>query len=160
MKAMRFEMPGDLGSLELAPAVRAHLESHKQHRFFSREAGGQLFASFGDPAVMDVVDVTGPRKTDKRSVFNYEPDRNAERAEILDRFDRGLHFVGDWHTHRQRIPEPSGTDHSSIGDMVRSSSHDLAGFILIIVGQAPFPEGLHVSFHTKSGSTTLRPVTE
>lgn len=119
-----------------------------------------MFASFDDPSVTMVSEITGPRDTDKRSMYNYEPDRIAEKAEIRDRFARGLHFVGDWHTHRQRIPKPSGTDEHSIRELVRFSSHDLAGFVLVVVGQAPFPDGLHVSFHSKKGSTVLVPFTD
>jgi integrative and conjugative element protein (TIGR02256 family) len=156
---LRFKLSADFEILELSPVALAHFEAHKQLRWLSREAGGQLFASFENPSVMQIVDVTGPRPTDKRSVYNYEPDRVAEREEIKDHFRRALHFVGDWHTHKQRIPKPSGTDERSIRELVRCSDHDLSGFILIVVGQAPFPDGLHVSFHSKSGATTvLRPV--
>jgi integrative and conjugative element protein (TIGR02256 family) len=160
-KSLRFKLPADFEILELSPVVLAHCEAHKQLKWLSCEAGGQLFASFENPSVMLIVDVTGPRPTDKRSVYNYEPDRVAEQEEIKDRFSRGLHFVGDWHTHKQRIPKPSGTDERSIRELVRCSDHDLSGFILIVVGQAAFPDGLHVSFHSKSGSTTvLRPIAD
>jgi integrative and conjugative element protein (TIGR02256 family) len=152
---IHFRLPKKWGLLEIAPHVLAHFEVHKQRKMFAREAGGQLFASFEHPSVMKIVDVTGPRQTDKRSMYNYQPDRNAERAEIKERFARGLHFVGDWHTHRQRIPHPSSTDEDSIGELVRFSAHDLPGFVMIIVGQGPFPEGLHVSFHFRAGSEVL-----
>jgi len=156
--ALRFRLPDGMGSLAFFPQVVAHFADHKQRKLFSREAGGQLFASFDDPTVMAVVDITGPRQTDRRSMYNYEPDRIAEKAEIRERFALGLHFVGDWHTHRQRIPEPSGTDEHSIRELVRFSSHDLTGFVLVVVGQAAFPGGLHVSFHSKTGSTVLAPL--
>jgi integrative and conjugative element protein (TIGR02256 family) len=145
----------ELGLLELSCPVLAHFEAHKQRRFLACEAGGQLFATFEKPTVMSIVDVTGPRPTDKRSMYGYQPDRIAERIEIKERFERHLHFVGDWHTHRQRVPKPSLTDEHSMRELVRFSSHDLAGFVLIIVGQTDFPKGLHVSFHSKSGSTLL-----
>lgn len=153
--SLRFCLPDGYGSLEFSPQVLAHFEAHGQRKLFAREAGGQLFASFEDPNVMKVLDITGPRPTDKRSMYSYKPDRIAERAEIKERFARGLHFVGDWHTHRQRTPTPSSTDEHSIRELVRFSSHDLAGFVLVVVGQASFPEGLHVSFHSNAGSTLL-----
>jgi integrative and conjugative element protein (TIGR02256 family) len=155
---LRFRLPNGIGLLEFSPQVLAHLEAHKQRKLFAREAGGQLFASFDDPSVMQILDITGPRQTDKRSIYNYEPDRIAEKAEISERFARGVHFVGDWHTHRQRIPTPSGIDEHSIRELVRLSSHDLVGFVLVVVGQAAFPEGLHVSFHSKTASTLLVPL--
>lgn len=93
-------------------------------------------------------------------MLNYEPDRIAEKAEITERFARNLHFIGDWHTHRQWLPKPSGTDEHSIDELVRFSSHDLEGFILVVVGQAPVPDGLYVSFHSKTRSTVLAPLTD
>jgi len=155
-KPLRYLLPDDIGTLELLPAVLAHFETHKQLKWSAKEAGGQLFACLEDPFCIRIVEGTGPRSTDKRSTYNYLPDRAAEKVEIKERFDRGLHFVGDWHTHKQKLPQPSDTDTRSIRELVRHSNHDLAGFVLIVVGQAPFPNGLTVSFHTKSGSTTLR----
>jgi len=156
--SLAFRLPNSWGLLEVSRSVLNHFESHKQHSFFSREAGGQLFASFSDPSVMNIVDVTGPRPSDKRTTFSYCPDRIAERVEIKERFAKDLHFVGDWHTHYQRVPQPSGRDEQSIRELVRASSHDLAGFVLIVVGQAMFPAGLHVSFHSKSESMQLTPI--
>lgn len=153
-----YSMPHGWGSLSFSDEVLKHFEAHKQRTCLAREAGGQLFATFDDRSVMAVVDATGPRRTDKRSVFSYQPDRAAERIEIADRFERGLHFVGDWHTHRQRLPSPSEEDKQSILESVNQSSHDLVGFVLVIVGQAKFPEGLHVSLHSRDSSVVLTSV--
>ncbi|HKT29156.1 Mov34/MPN/PAD-1 family protein [Dyella sp.] len=153
--ALRFRIPGHDFVLELAPHVLVHLEAHKQLKWTSREAGGQLFADLNDPTVIRVIDVTGPRPTDRRSVFGYEPDRDAERFEISERYAQDLHFIGDWHTHRQRIPIPSRRDEWSMRDMVRQSAHSLLGFFMVIVGQTDFPWGLHVSLHRKDGADRL-----
>jgi integrative and conjugative element protein (TIGR02256 family) len=155
MTGLRYQLPDRFGTLELSEAVIAHLEKHKQRRWLAKEAGGQLFSPLIKPLTLDIVDITGPRPTDKRSVYGYRPDRAAERAEIDERYLHGLHFVGDWHTHKQEIPEPSSTDLQNIRDTVRDSHHDLAGFVLIVVGMAPFPAGLHVSFHMRTGATVL-----
>ena len=156
IEALRYVLPAGAGLLEFAPSVLMHFEAHKQLKCFAREAGGQLFATFDDPSVVRIVEVTGPRSTDRRRVFNYVPDRQAEREEIKERYARGLHFVGDWHTHKQRIPSPSATDQHSIRETVRCSNHDLAGFVLVVVGQEAFPDGLHGSFHSTSTSLILR----
>lgn len=153
-----FRLPSSFGVLELAPEVLAHFEANKQRRCFSREAGGQLFATFNKPSAIKIVKATGPRLTDQRSVFGYEPDRAAEKIEIWENYAQGFHFVGDWHTHRQKVPMPSSTDNSSMSDMVQQSSHDLPGFIMVIVGQARFPEGLYISFHSRVRSVQLKPL--
>jgi integrative and conjugative element protein (TIGR02256 family) len=153
---LTFVLPDKRGLVMIASNVLSHLDRSRQHRCFSREAGGQLFAKFESSGVAHIVDITGPRPTDRRSLFNYIPDRSAEQIEITERFARGLHFIGDWHTHRQRVPEPSTADMRSIREVVNMSSHDLAGFLLLIVGLRPFPEGLHVSFHTRDASSLLK----
>jgi hypothetical protein len=60
--------------------------------------------------------------------------------------------VGDWHTHPEALPGPSGLDIASISDSVRKSTHALNGFLLVIVGQAEPPDGLLVSVHDRLGS--------
>jgi integrative and conjugative element protein (TIGR02256 family) len=105
-----------------------------------------------------VEEVTGPRPGDRRSRTSYVPDRAAEQAEILDCHARGLHYVGDWHSHPDAQPTPSITDLESIAECVTKSAHALNGFLLIIVGQSDPPEGLHVSIHDGAAFHRLTPV--
>jgi integrative and conjugative element protein (TIGR02256 family) len=130
---------------------------HRQLRFWQREAGGQLFGRF-DRSRIEVLEATGPRRTDRRTRTSYVPDRRAEQREIDDRFGRGLHFIGDWHSHPEKIPVPSYRDVSSLNDTVRRSSHSVLAFVLVVVGQLATLEGLHVSiFHGDGTSVELKP---
>lgn len=88
----------------------------------------------------------------------YVPDRKLEQAEIAERHRRDLHFVGDWHTHREPCPRPSRTDLRSIAESVRRSKHGLNGFLLVIVGQADPPAGLFVSVSDGATTYELLPV--
>ena len=128
-----------------APVVQ-HLEAHRQLTLRHREAGGQLFAAFVDDSIV-VKKATGPRRRDRRTRTSYQPDRKAEQEEILEHHRRGLHYVGDWHTHPVPRPSPSHLDYRSIQASVRQSTHELNGFVLIIVGALPAPAGLHVSIN-------------
>jgi len=58
-----------------------------------------------------------------------------------------MHYVGDWHTHPQAVPEPSIGDVESIGDCFRRSTKAIGGFLLVVVGREPFPLGLFVGLH-------------
>jgi proteasome lid subunit RPN8/RPN11 len=58
-----------------------------------------------------------------------------------------LHYVGDWHTHPELRPYPSPPDDHSIAECVRKSSHDLNGFVLVVVGRLEPPGGLTVGVH-------------
>ena len=141
-------------SVTFPPEVLNHFAAHRQLHAGDREAGGQLFARFEGSAIV-VEAATGPRATDWRSRFSFRPHRWAERREIKRMHARGLHYVGDWHTHPEALPTPSGTDVRSMAEMFRESRHDLAGFIMVIVGTAAVPEGLFVGVTDELGVSRL-----
>lgn len=130
--------------LSLSEDVIEHFRQHQQSNANQAEAGGQLFATFSGNSI-EVSLATGPRQCDHRSPIHFKPNRKAERREIKRLFQVGLHYVGDWHTHPQRIPIPSSTDVENITDIFRKSHHSLAGFIMIVVGTASLPDGLFVA---------------
>ncbi len=136
--------------------VLEHFKAHRQVRAWHREAGGQLFARI-DGARIIVVEATGPRRGDRRTRTLYVPDRKVERLEIEERFPLGLHFVGDWHTHPEKIPHPSDHDIRSIGESVLKSSHNLNGFLLAVVGSSNVPDCLSVLLHDGTQARTLYP---
>jgi len=118
------------------------------------EAGGQLFGVVEGQSVK-LTRATGPRNTDRRGRFFFIADRFAERREIRTLHKSGLHYLGDWHTHPQPVPKPSGTDLSSMADLFVRSKHDLNAFLMVIVGTAQFPKGLHVSLHETNAWSAL-----
>src|SRR5436305_12216435 len=138
---IRYPIGSSGQTLVLTDAVLAHFRKHRQVRLWNREAGGQLFAQFDVPEIRIEV-ATGPRPTDKRGRTYYHPDRRAERKEILSQHRRGFHYVGDWHTHPSRRPDPSWTDVRNIKDCFLLSRHRLAAFVMIIVGTLAPTEGL------------------
>lgn len=145
--------------LVLSPAVLEHFEKHQQLRWWQREAGGQLFAHLALPDIL-VEEATGPRPSDWRTRYAYHPSRRAEQREIARRHARGLHFIGDWHTHPEPIPKPSGRDVESMHELVTKSVHSFNGFVLVIVGTAPLPDGLFVSVYNGAGDLPLSAVGE
>lgn len=118
------------------------------------EAGGQLFGAIEGQCIK-VKLATGPRRSDRRGRFFFIADRLAERREICKLHKSGLHYFGDWHTHPQSIPTPSGTDLSSMADLFARSKHELNAFLMVIVGTARFPDGLHVSIHETTSWSRL-----
>lgn len=134
-------------TLRLSPDVLKVFDAHRQKGWFSKETGGQLFAAIEDD-VWHVVTATGPRAADRRGRFYFWPDRRAEQREIDQHFASGLIYVGDWHTHPEKVPTPSRDDIVSMENVVRESTFYTSGLLLCIVGLEPFPAGLHLSFHT------------
>lgn len=136
----------------LTDGVLEHFQRHQQLRTKDTEAGGQLFGTIHDKTIT-IERATGPRRSDIRSRYSYIPDRKAEQREIDQRFSSGHHFLGDWHTHPEPIPHPSGTDLDNMRECVKKSRRAVSGFLLIIVGTAPMPNALHASLH--DGKDTL-----
>lgn len=136
---------GDL-EVEFAVEALATMTSFRQRGFFSREAGGQMFARLS-PNHWRIEAATGPRRNDRRGRFHFWPDRKAEQEEINLFYEKGLEFVGDWHTHPEDIPRPSRSDITSVENIVRESVHRLPGILMCIVGRREPPQGLWLSFH-------------
>ncbi|WP_160331084.1 Mov34/MPN/PAD-1 family protein [Bradyrhizobium macuxiense] len=137
--------------MRIRPDALATFDAHRQRRFYQREAGGQLFARVrGDH--WDIVAATRPRSQDRRGRFSFRPHRASEQEEIFQHHVLGLDYVGDWHTHPENEPTPSPQDFWSITEVVRRSTHHLPGFLLIIIGRQPFPDGLWASFHSVGGT--------
>lgn len=145
--------------LVLPEEVVRKFRRYRQKRWYQREAGGQLFARISLSRIV-IEEATGPRRTDRRTRTSYVPDRAAEQREINSRHADGLHYVGDWHTHPEMLPGPSGLDIVSISESVRKSTHALNGFLLVIVGQAEPPSGLLVSVHDGCGGSLILAATE
>jgi len=141
--------------LVVEPEVLRYFDLHRQRRFWQREAGGQLFARF-EPAMIRIVEATGPNPADKRGRTYFEPSRSTQQSEIRSRHQLGLHFIGDWHTHAERRPKPSSLDLESMSECFARSTHELNAFVLIIVGLAYGAEGMHVSLHHNGPYLTLR----
>lgn len=128
---------------------------HRQMKSKDPEAGGQLFARFEENGTATIVEATGPKPKDKRSRCLFIPDRWLQRAEIKVLHEEGKHFVGDWHTHPEAIPSPSGEDVAGMIDCFRKSRHELQAFIMIIIGTAEPPEGIYVGLVDGDGVRRL-----
>jgi len=144
----------NLRDIIVADDVFDHLRTHRQLRPCDKEAGGQLFATFSGQTIK-VCLATGPRRQDRRRRFWFRPNRSQENREIKKLFDQGLHYVGDWHTHPESTPTPSGEDMDSVGECFALSSHELDGFLLMIIGTVDVPDGLWISIHTKDSWSCL-----
>lgn len=141
-------------SVLITDAAVATMLSFRQMKARDKEAGGQLFAHFDDGDVV-IVEATTPTLLDRRSMYNFNPNRLLQRRQIRKKHAAGLHFVGDWHTHPQTTATPSDDDLTSMQDCFRRSRHDLTAFILIIVGIAPPPDGWYVALVTADGVQRL-----
>ena len=136
----------DSREIEFPQQILAHFEKHQQKRKNDKEAGGQLFWEFASAGHMRVAAVTGPRHTDIRSRTSYKANSEQEQLEIDAFYENDCYFLGDWHTHPERIASPSPEDRKAIREIYNSSIDPGSGFILVIVGTGPIEECISVSW--------------
>lgn len=151
---IEFRLPNSEQRLVLTDAVIQHIEKYRQRDSNDAEAGGQLFARIEGTTVF-LTSATGPRRQDSRTRFGFRPNRRLERKEIATMFKRGLHYIGDWHTHPEEHPVPSSEDIASMVETFYRSRHQLAGFIMMIVGVSCDADGLYVAVCNESGVVRL-----
>lgn len=137
--------------------VLDHFERHQQRTAVCREAGGQLFARLEAGGVVQIGRATGPRRMDRRGRRFFSLNRWAARREIRRMSKLGWHFVGDWHTHPEERPRPSGLDVRSVQEIFVKSRHSLQSLVLVIVGTDEFPYGLFVALVTSDAVHELQP---
>ena len=149
-----YGLRGPRKRLAFTSKVLGHFERNRQQRATANEAGGQLFARFAEDAIIVEV-ATGPYRTDKRSRFLFTPDRRREQRDIDEHFPKRLHFIGNWHTHPEAVPSPSGVDLKNTRQRFVESEHALKAFLVVIVGLAPFPSGLYVALIDQTAANQL-----
>jgi integrative and conjugative element protein (TIGR02256 family) len=147
---------GSAEQVVLSKDVVFHVLRHRQKRPWSKEAGGQLFARFSEQATIVHV-ATGPRPSDRRSRRSYNPDPDAEQSEIDEMYDVGLHYVGTWHSHPEKVPTPSHMDTWTMQRTVSKAVHSLPGFLLLVVGTDDPPAGFHFSRVSRERTLLLQP---
>ena len=119
-----------------------------------KEAGGQLFGHFKG-SDSSIVEATMPKWLDRRGRTEFRPNRWLQCLEIRNRYRKGLHYIGDWHTHPEKHPQPSIEDLLNMKECFDRSRHALHAFVLVIVGIDSPPEGLHISLITKDSVLSL-----
>ena len=153
-KAIEFEIGQSQQRLTISCSVSKHFKRHQQTRKSALEAGGQLFARLSLEEVV-IEKATGPRESDFRARTLYVPDRFAEQREIDFWHKERLHYVGDWHTHPEERPQPSGSDRDSVRESFVRSKHSLKGFLLVIVGTGELSSSLYVSLNNAEDELEL-----
>lgn len=131
-------------AIVLTDEALSAMHKYRQLDSAAKEAGGQLFAKFEGVDTL-IVEATIPKILDKRSRYEFKPNRLLQRLEIYQRYRQGLHFIGDWHTHPEKNPSPSNIDINDMQECFHLSTHNLHAFVMVIIGTVPAPEGLYVA---------------
>lgn len=114
---------------------------HAQTNVFMPESGGILLGYVREPH-LEVLEATEPTRWDKRlrSFFDRSAQGHHELAQRRWTESGGLvRYLGEWHTHPEDYPTPSGVDKSGWVKLA-NKRQDGRPVLAIIVGR----KGLHV----------------
>jgi integrative and conjugative element protein (TIGR02256 family) len=98
----------------IRPEALGKMNPYRQIRRFDKEAGGILI---GRVLVEDgnyiIDDVSEPMPTDKRSRFRFSRKTEGHQEyfnAVWERENGRCFYLGEWHTHPERVPIPSSID--------------------------------------------------
>lgn len=141
--------------LNLEEAVVQVFRQHAQVRSSDPEAGGILLGTVhGLSMIINEATIPSAWDTRLRYFFDRLPFGHGSIASARWKDSDGIiRYLGEWHTHPEDIPHPSGIDRS---EWKRVSKRRLDGrpLLAIIVGR----KELHVELVTANGGSTLYPL--
>lgn len=135
---LSFRLPQE-SVVTLAEAVLETMWGFAQHRRRDKEAGGMLIGHHPlDTEDITLDRLTTPQPEDRRGRHFFHRDQAAHQ-QLLDLqwilSDGKRTYVGEWHTHPEDDPQPSGLDLNSWRKAVRSTDFHGPGLLFIIVGR-------------------------
>lgn len=147
--------PGARQSLRIEPSVLRHIRRYRQVRPSAREGGGQLYGAVTDERVT-VSHVAGPRRTDERGRFWFRSDPKKAQIDIERFARRSLLYLGEWHTHAEAAPRPSGSDEQAMRQIYARSLLNTNALLLVILGCVKSGDDIRVWY--LDGSGVLQPL--
>lgn len=124
------------GFIVIAASVAMQLHRFRQVSPRSVEAGGILLGSRRGRH-LDVTMATTPKMADRQSRIGFH--RLSAFHQIFAirawrRLGRTVDYLGEWHTHPERVPAPSDIDRSEWCKLARSRANELVFVILGVEG--------------------------
>lgn len=120
------------GLILLRPRALQLMMAFRQVGPGATEAGGVLIGSLRGPHI-EVIDCTHPMPNDLRRSHAFDR-QDAGHVAAIHAAMKGsagtIGYVGEWHTHPEPVPSPSGQDGANWRNLVRQTKHPLAFVIL------------------------------
>lgn len=101
------------------------------------ETGGILIGRYGPEGwVADVIEATPKPEGSRSGWFWFQRSNQGLKTLLEDRWERGLHYLGEWHFHPGGTPTPSSSDIRAMNSISRDGAYQCPSPILVIVGSA------------------------
>jgi len=127
----------------IARSVLNLIERFKQSNKKDNESGGILLGQLTDKEVY-ILKITTPNKFDRASRYSFDCNKDAAQVIINYEFlnsEQKTIYIGEWHTHPEDYPNPSGVDKRMIDNQYFKNKLNEPFLILIIQGL----KGLYVA---------------
>jgi len=126
------------GILKISEAPLLRMEEYKQDSRGKDEAGGVLLGRFIKKSKNIVVDrVTVPMIGDRRSRFEFIRNEKVHQRIITSAWNKSggtINYLGEWHTHPERVPSPSEKDLENWKNILRQGIFSSLYLYFVIVG--------------------------
>lgn len=121
-------------ALHVPVSIGAILSEHRQGSR-ENERGGQLFVDVRDERGLYLARATRPHHRDRSGRTWLELDERRCRDELGLAGKAGLHLLGYWHTHPEKIPRISMQDERSFREFTQTNAPTIRYPVCVIVGQ-------------------------
>lgn len=122
-------------------AVQSMLDAATKAR--CRETGGILIGRYGpDGWVADVIEATPKPRGSRAGWFWFQRSSAGLSTLLEERWQKGFHYLGEWHFHPLGSPTPSGSDTRAMFKIAEDAAYRCPSPILIILGGRPKSEWL------------------
>ncbi|MGZ3754330.1 MAG: Mov34/MPN/PAD-1 family protein [Mucilaginibacter sp.] len=120
---------------------------------YPKEFGGILIGNYSeDKKTVTIADTILP-KSYKSSKYSFERGSEGLKDQLFKLYhsDTPQIYVGEWHTHPDTKPLPSGTDVNALTQIVNHSEVNISSPVMLIVGLGPdyLELGFYVHFKNK-----------
>jgi len=123
-------------SIIIARSVLNLIERFKQTNKKHNESGGILLGQVTDKDIY-ILKVTTPNKFDKARRYSFDCNKDAAQViinyEFLNSSQKTI-YIGEWHTHPENYPNPSGVDKRMIDNQYFKNKLNEPFLILLIQG--------------------------
>jgi integrative and conjugative element protein (TIGR02256 family) len=133
--SMYFDIPGY--QIELDERVLKVIDCFRQTRPQMHEAGGILLGEIYGTTI-HITKASTPNSFDRSSRFHFERDRAAAQVIVDFEFlnsDGHVIYLGEWHTHPEDDPTPSGRDRQMIRSQLELGKLNEAFILMLIHGR-------------------------
>ena len=140
-------IPIDKYKINFSGETISILQEFTQHKKKQPEAGGIILGK-SDGDEIDILKLSTPTELDKASRFNFERHRLSAQIVINYEFYNSsgkITYLGEWHTHPEDFPSPSGRDIKMIGQQLKGNKIHTNFLLLVIKGR----RGIYIGIYHK-----------